>query len=130
MNEFSGAVPILNVKDFAASMDYYLNKLGFKKNWEWPGFASVSRGKVTIFLCHGGQGRPGTWMSIFMDDVTPLYAEYKASGAIIKEPPMNFPWGHCEFLVEDLDGHIMRMSGKPTGPPDEGYENTARSRPS
>ncbi len=33
MNEFSGAVPILNVKNFAASMDYYVNKLGFEKSW-------------------------------------------------------------------------------------------------
>lgn len=128
MNEFEDAIPILNVKNLAASMDYYVNKLGFKKNWEWPGFASVGRGKVAIFLCQGAQGRPGTWMSIFMDDVGPLYDEYQKSGAIIKEPPMNFPWGHCEFLVEDLDGHTFRMSGKRTGPDSKGYENTARSR--
>jgi len=128
MPEFEGVIPILRVNNLAVSLDYYLNKLGFHKNWEWPYFASVSRGKASIFLCQGGQGMPGTWMSIFMDEVGPLYKEYKKSGAIIVEPPMNFPWGHCEFLVGDPDGHRLRMSGKRTGPDSEGYQHTERSR--
>ena len=68
MNEFSGAVPILNVKNLAASIDYYVTKLGFEKKWQWPYFAAVGRGKVTIFLCQGGQGRHGTWISVFMQE--------------------------------------------------------------
>jgi predicted enzyme related to lactoylglutathione lyase len=128
MSEFQGVVPILRVNSLAASLAYYLNKLGFRKNWEWPGFASVSRGNTTIFLCQGGQGKPGMWMSVFMDDVDALYQEYKERGALIVEPPMNFPWGHREMLVTDLDGHRLRMSGKPTGPPDEGHESTERAR--
>ncbi len=73
MNDFEGAIPILNVKDFAASMDYYVNKLGFEKKWDWgepPTFGCVGRGKVEIFLCAGGQGRPGMWMSIFLKDLS------------------------------------------------------------
>jgi hypothetical protein len=31
MNDFHGVTPILNVKNFAASMDYYVHKLGFQK---------------------------------------------------------------------------------------------------
>ena len=34
MNQFECVVPILNVKNFAASMDYYLGKLGFTKKWD------------------------------------------------------------------------------------------------
>ena len=130
MNEFEGAVPILNVKDLSASMDYYVNKLGFEKKWiaEASKFASIGRGKVTIFLCEGAQGHPGTWMSIFMRDVDALYEEYQKSGAIIREPPMNFPWEHREMLVEDLDGHRLRMSGEPTGPADDTYPSTERFR--
>jgi uncharacterized glyoxalase superfamily protein PhnB len=33
MNQFECVVPILNVKDFAAAMDYYVSKLGFTKPW-------------------------------------------------------------------------------------------------
>lgn len=119
MNEFSGAVPILNVKNFAASIDYYVNKLGFEKEWDWGNpadFGCVGRGEAQIFLCEGGQGQPGMWMSIFLKDVDALHEEYKKSGAIILKPPRNYPWGSREMLVEDLDGHRLRMTGESKGP--------------
>ena len=128
MNDFEDVIPILNVKNVEASIDYYVTKLGFHKNWDSEGFASVQRGKVAIFLCHGGQGGPGTWMSVFLKDVDALYEEYKKSGAIILEPPMNFPWEQREMLVADLDGHRLRMSGDPTGPVDEAFLTTERFR--
>jgi catechol 2,3-dioxygenase-like lactoylglutathione lyase family enzyme len=134
MNEFSGLVPILNVKNFAASIDYYVNKLGFKKEWDWghpPNFGCVGRGEAQIFLCEGGQGQPGMWISIFLKDVDALHEEYKKSGAIIMEPPRNYPWGSREMLVEDLDGHRLRMTGESKGPVNkahnlEQYDNLAQ----
>ena len=119
MNEFSGAVPILNVKSFAASIDYYVNKLGFKKEWDWGNpadFGCVGRGEAQIFLCEGSQGHPGMWISIFLEDVDALHEEYKKSGAIILGPPRNYPWGSREMLIEDLDGHRLRMTGESKGP--------------
>jgi hypothetical protein len=35
MNQFECVIPILNVKNFAASMEYYVHKLGFAKKWDW-----------------------------------------------------------------------------------------------
>jgi catechol 2,3-dioxygenase-like lactoylglutathione lyase family enzyme len=32
MNEFECIIPILNVKNFAESIAYYVNKLGFRKS--------------------------------------------------------------------------------------------------
>ena len=122
MINFEAATPILNVKNFQASMEYYVQKLGFEKKWDWgdpPDFGCVGRGRVEIFLCQGSQGQPGMWMSIFMDDVDALYEEYKQSGATILNPPKNYPWETREMLVEDLDGHRFRMSGEATGPADE-----------
>ena len=112
VNDFEEVVPILNVKDLPAAMDYYVQKLGFEKLWDWgepPTFGCVRRGKVEIFFCQGGQGQPGTWMSIFMGDVDALYEEYKNRGATILEPPQNYPWGMREMLVGDLDGHRFRI---------------------
>ena len=118
MSDFHVTTPILNVNNLQASMEYYVQKLGFEKMWDWgdpPDFGCVKRGKVEIFLCQGGQGQPGMWMSIFMDDVDALYEEYKKSGATILNPPANYPWETREMLVEDLDGHRFRMSGEATG---------------
>lgn len=59
------------------------------------------------------------WMSIFIKDVDALHEEYKNSGAIIRQPPMNMPWGTREMHVVDLDGHRFRMGSDATGPVDE-----------
>ena len=112
MDDFEQVVPILNVKDLPAAMDYYVQKLGFEKYWDWgdpPTFGCVRRGKVEIFMCQGGQGQSGTWMSIFTSDVDALYEDYKQRGATILEPPTDYPWGVREMLVGDPDGHRLRI---------------------
>jgi len=122
MQVFDSVTPILNVKNFGESMDYYVNKLGFRKKWDWgnpPTFGCVTRGNVNLFLCEGAQGQPGMWMSIFLKDVDALHEEYKNSGAIIRQAPTNMPWQTREMNVVDLDGHCMRMSSGATGPADE-----------
>jgi uncharacterized glyoxalase superfamily protein PhnB len=62
------------------------------------------------------------WISIFVEDVDNLYEEYKQSGAAICEPPTNYPWSMREMLVEDLDGHRLRM-GSETMEPSNGAEH-------
>ena len=119
-NNFEGVTPILNVGNLAASMDYYVNKLGFSKRWAWgepPTFGCVARDKVSIFLCEGAQGRPGTWLMIFVDDVDALYADYKQRGANVLQPPTNMPWDTREMHVEDLDGHRLRFGSDSNGGP-------------
>lgn len=111
-SKFYNPIPILNVKSVSASIDYYVSKLGFKKDWEWgdpSDFASVSRNDCKIFLCQGGQGNSGTGMSIFVGNVDVVYKELKDGGAIIRKEPTNYPWGVREMRVEDPDGHTMRI---------------------
>jgi uncharacterized glyoxalase superfamily protein PhnB len=111
-NRFEHVVPILAVKNLAASIAYYVDKLGFEKKWEWgdpPDFASVGREEVELFLSLNSQGGPGMWMSIFVQDIDALYEAYKKTGAIIRKPPADYPWGVREMTVEDLDGHCLRM---------------------
>jgi catechol 2,3-dioxygenase-like lactoylglutathione lyase family enzyme len=110
--ELNGLTPILNVSDFAASMRYYTEQLGFRTAWQWgepPSFGCVARDRVEIFLCHNGQGKPGTWMSIFVANVDALHEEVRARGARIVKPPVTEPWGMREFHVEDPDGHTLRF---------------------
>ncbi|HEX6803883.1 MAG TPA: bleomycin resistance family protein [Terriglobales bacterium] len=120
-NHFEGAIPILNVSNVPASVDYYVNHLGFTMKWQWgepPTFACVGRDKVTIYLCEGAQGQPGTWIMIFVEDVDALYADYRQRGAKVVQPPTNMPWETREMNVEDPDGHRLRFGGDATGPAD------------
>jgi catechol 2,3-dioxygenase-like lactoylglutathione lyase family enzyme len=113
-NHFEHIVPILNVKNVPASMDYYVDKLGFDRKWDWgepPSFGCVGRDEIELFLCQDGQGAPGTWISIFVKEVDALYEDYKNRGAIIREPPTDYPWGVREMNIEDLDGHRLRIGG-------------------
>jgi uncharacterized glyoxalase superfamily protein PhnB len=118
---FDYAIPILNVKNVPAAIAYYVDKLGFQKEWDWgepATFGCVARDTVQIFLCEGGQGSPGTWISIFVHDVDALYEDYQRRGATIRLKPTNFPWGLREMNVEDLDGHCLRLGSEATGPSD------------
>jgi len=77
----------------------------------------VARDKIEIFLCHNAQGHPGTWMSVFVDDVDDLHTEIAARGAVIPMTPRDEPWGMREMHVECPDGHILRFGhGIPSAP--------------
>jgi catechol 2,3-dioxygenase-like lactoylglutathione lyase family enzyme len=114
VNRFEHVVPILSVRSVPESIAYYVDKLGFAKKWDWgrpTTFACVRCDQVEIFFCQGEQGAPGTWLSIFVQDVDALYEDYKKTGALIRTPPINYPWGVREMNVEDLDGHRLRVGG-------------------
>ena len=104
--------PILRVSNVRASLDYYLNVLGFKRDWGEEGMVSVSRGRSTVFLCEYDQSQRGTWMWTGVDDVDALHHELAARGARIRQQPTNFPWAY-ETQVEDLDGNVLRLGAEP-----------------
>ena len=101
-------IPILSVRDLATSLAFYLDVLGFRTDWKGERQASVSRDGKSIMLVQGEQGPPGTWVWIGVDDVEPLYAEWRARGVQIVLEPTNFWWA-LEFRVRDPDGHVLRF---------------------
>jgi len=108
-------VPILYSANIITSLDYYTEILGFKNRWHWgnpPGFGGVSKDGVQIFFCEKGQGHPGTWLSILIDNVDEFYTTIQSKGAAIVSAPETMEWGVREMLVEDPDGHKIRF-GQP-----------------
>jgi len=110
---FEGVTPILRVRSLPASIDYYVNVLGFKVDWQHPGIiASVSRGRCSIMLCEGDQGNPGSWVWIGVGDIEPLFEEYKSKGAKVRHAPTNYEWAY-EMQIEDPDGNVLRIGSEP-----------------
>ena len=82
-------IPILNVKSVPASVRSYVEALGFKLDWTWGDqteFASVSRDGHAIMLRQDGQGQPGTWLWIGVDDIEPLFQDYVRNSVNVLEP--------------------------------------------
>ncbi|PYO68784.1 MAG: bleomycin resistance family protein [Gemmatimonadetes bacterium] len=110
---FEGSAPILSVTDMSASLHFYVDVLGFRNaDWGSDAFTGVNRDAAGIYLCRGGQGSPGTWAWVGVEDVQALYEEYRASGAKIRHAPRNYPWA-LEMHVEDPDGHVLRFGSEP-----------------
>ena len=114
---FTAVTPILNVQSVEASIAHYTTVLGFKKDWDWPAekedktFASISNGKVNVFLSENGQGARPVWIYYSVNDVDELHEKYARAGADIRQRPVDRSWGAREMLVADKDGHILRIGG-------------------
>jgi len=106
--------PILNVKDMAASKNFYVTVLGFRDaDWGNDDFTCITRDKSAIYLCKNGQGQSGTWLWMGFDgDIFALYNELQSKGVIIRQPPLNYSWA-LEMHVEDPDGHVLRFGTDP-----------------
>ena len=127
--------PILNVSDFAATIEWF-EKWGWQKAWDWgtpPGFGAVKCGGFEIFLCvncQGGRGRgtntttftndgdeqadKGMWMSVFVDDVDAVHRQCVAAQLDVTFGPETMPWGIREMHLRHPDGHVFRV-GTGTG---------------
>ena len=116
------AIPILPVRDLAASLAYYVGLLGFRLNWQDPGIiASVLLDRdAEVWLVEGDQGHAGTWVWFGVSDADVLHAAYAARGARVRLPPTNYPWAR-EFQVLDPDENVLRFASEvaedaPLGP--------------
>ena len=74
---WENASPILRVRDLRASVDYYVNVLGFKLDWQAGELASVSRDECRLFLCQGDQSSSPVWVWIGVGDAGALHDQLR-----------------------------------------------------
>jgi catechol 2,3-dioxygenase-like lactoylglutathione lyase family enzyme len=106
--------PILSVQDMTRSLAFYVDILGFTNaDWGDDTFTCVSRDKISLYLCKGGQGSPGTWVWMGFDgDIFSLHQSLQSKGVTITLPPTNYSWA-LEMHVQDPDGHVLRFGTEP-----------------
>jgi catechol 2,3-dioxygenase-like lactoylglutathione lyase family enzyme len=112
---------ILAVQDLAVSTAFYMDVLGFRRDfgdgsdgWSWlsrDGFR-VGLGECRDAPAASALGDHSYFAYVTVDDVAALYAEFVARGAPVKAPPETKPWGMREIAVRTPDGHRMTFGSE------------------
>jgi len=113
---------VLAVRDLRASTKFYLDVLGFQRDFGSESdelWAFLSRGNFKVMLGECPDERPASELGchsyvayIVVDGVDELHQEVAARGAAIISQPTSQPWGLREFAIRTPDGHRMTF-GEP-----------------
>ncbi len=110
------AVPILPGDDLGVAKEFYLDRLGFRLEWEdtadgRSGIMGLVRGTIelTIDCPMLGHGRDAC-VSLRVDSADAYYEEWR-SRVEMKRPPQDELWGARTFDVTDPFGNTIFVIG-------------------
>ena len=112
---FGPAVPILRIFDRAKAVEFYVNYLGFRLDWEHGGadhsplYAQVSRGATVLHLSeHHGDASPGGAALIRVADVDALHAELHGRPYDFARPGVTAEeWGRVMVVIDPFHNRIV-----------------------
>jgi uncharacterized glyoxalase superfamily protein PhnB len=103
---------VLAVKDLAAAAEYFVETLGFDRDFTAPGWEFLSFGDFKVMLgeCSDEMSAESTgnhsWFAhCLLENVDEVYEEIVSRGAKILSPIKDQPWGIRDFCVATPDGH-------------------------
>jgi len=103
---------VLAVKDLAVSAAYFVDKLGFERDFTAPGWEFLSFGifKVMLGECSDAMWAHETgdhsWFAhALVENVDEVYDEFRERGAEVISTIKTQPWGIRDFCVKTPDGH-------------------------
>jgi uncharacterized glyoxalase superfamily protein PhnB len=105
--------PFLACKDIEQSLAFYVDVLGFEKDWTWDDpitNAGVRCGAFCIYLSDDTELATrieGSEVCICVEDLEAVYKTHKENGAPIVSDLETKPWGLTEYSVKDPSGHIL-----------------------
>ena len=124
-----GAIPILFVRDVAASAAFYEGKLGFRVDFLHgtpPFYGSVSRDRArlhlrfvhqTNFVELARREESLILAAIESSDVRALFEEYEARSVEFAQRLVSPEWGGLDFHVRDPDGNVISFVQYGSTPP-------------
>jgi len=103
---------VLAVKDLKVEAEYYIDKLGFDRDFTAPGWEFLSFGDFKVMLGECADemtaeetGNHSWFAHALVENVDEVYAEFIERGATILSKIENKPWGIRDFSVVTPDGH-------------------------
>jgi hypothetical protein len=113
--------PVFRVRDVAASVAYYCERLGCTKRWDHGGeggpiIAEVERGDLAVILDSASVvPKPAgpSVVTLSIENLTELHRELFGRKANIVKAPFEVVWqpNTLQFDVEDLDGNLLVFWG-------------------
>ncbi len=109
---------VLAVRDLAVSTQFYIDVLGFKRDFGdgSDGWSFLSRDAFKIRLGECPDEKPASELGnhsyfVYLDvqGIDKLHQELLERGAPILSQPEDQPWGTREFSVSTPDGHRIRF---------------------
>lgn len=102
----------LVVSDLAASIEFYVTKLGFQLGFTWgepATFAGVSLGRARIFLKEGTPTPNAGVGAVFfpVEDADALYEFHRANGVAVVDEIGDRDYGIRDYAVKELNGYPL-----------------------
>ncbi len=116
-----GSRSVLAVRDLRASTRFYMDVLGFTRDFGdgSDGWSFLSRGEFRVMLGDCADATPAgelgdhSWFAyVTVQGVDQLHREVAGRGAEILSAPATKPWGLREFSLRTPDGHRI-VFGQP-----------------
>ncbi len=107
-------IPMLYTRNLKATIDFYVNAIGFKCNSSDAGWASLSNGEVEIMVSlpnlHITFDKPDFTGSFYFhtENVDEIWERLKEKAKIVY-PVENFKYGMREFAIYDNNGYILQF---------------------
>jgi len=109
--------PIFRIFDYKKAIEFYVDFLGFKIDWEngggdTPVYMQISRGDVTLHLSeHHGDASPGSNIFVEYKDVKDYNKELLAKNYKYNKPGVDeTPWNSLEMKVHDPFGNRISFN--------------------
>ncbi len=116
----TSAIAQLRTTDLEASINFYVDKLGFELEFRYEDFyAGIRVGDSFFHLKLVDDKDPsipfvaaGEHLHLFFptDNVDELAETLTARGVALKTPVTETPWGTKQFYLEDNQGHVLAFS--------------------
>lgn len=110
---------VLAVKDLAVAAEYFVDKLGFDRDFTAPGWEFLSFGDFKVMLGECSDALSATetgdhsWFAhCLVENVDEVYKELTDREAKVISPIANKPWGIRDFTIVTPDGHRI-VYGQP-----------------
>ena len=113
----TGAIPQLRTTDLAASIRFYTATVGLTLDFQYQDFyAGIRAGDQIFHLKLVDEKDPsiefvdrGGHFHLYLeaDDVRAAAARLRNNGVRLERDKHDTPWGTCEFVVKDDQGHTV-----------------------